>query len=154
MKAISFLMAALFVQGCAVPVSKSWTGDVSPTKQKISAILAEGKPVKIALFNDRAASTPHILTELEVDYLDTFSMKKNFTLVERSYLDQILSEHNLNLTGAVNYQDVAKLGELAGITHLIFWSVATQPYRGWIVSLKMVEIESGAILTSQWSSDR
>lgn len=152
MKLFLGLIVLVSLQGCAIlRTQKSWTGEIDPTKAKVAELLTHNKPVKITFFNEYSASWPHLLSELEIDYLNAFSGSKNFALVERSYLERILYEHNLNLTGAINYQDIARLGQLAGITHIVFWSVSTYVESSTIlISMKIVDVESGTILTSQW----
>lgn len=48
---------------------------------------------------------------------------KNFEVIERSKLNQVLSEQRLGATGVISEESAAKLGKLLGLDYLVFGSV-------------------------------
>ena len=46
-----------------------------------------------------------------------------FTMIERQKLDQIMKEQNLGMSGAINAQTAAKVGQLLGVQYIVTGSI-------------------------------
>ncbi len=76
-----------------------------------------------------------------------------YEMIERSALEQILKEQNLSLTGAIDPQTAAKLGNLIGTDALVIGSVAQFQKRRFqilppakvTISARMVRTDTGTI---------
>jgi TolB-like protein len=76
-------------------------------------------------------------------------IKSKVKVVERTYLQSILREQGLDLTGALQKVSLEKIGKLMDCDYLIVGSVGTSV--GWgsfpaTVSCKMIDIKTGSII--------
>jgi tetratricopeptide (TPR) repeat protein len=72
-------------------------------------------------FERVAFGTPEGQCALEIqDTIITLFVQQGIEVVDRHHLDQILQEHQLNLSGFINQSSAAALGNILGPTTLIF----------------------------------
>jgi hypothetical protein len=76
--------------------------------------------VAIIDFESQAPGNPQLGTQLSDILTARLSIYDQFQLVERKKLDDLLKEHQLNLTGMVDTPDAIKAGKLIGARILIF----------------------------------
>jgi len=84
--------------------------------------------------------------------LVTFGLYRNFMLVDRQKVDEILKEQVLGQTGAISEDTRNKLGQLFGATHLLITSFSRSPRRIGredILKNRLIEIETGEVLASE-----
>ncbi|MEW6614519.1 MAG: GNA1162 family protein [Thermodesulfobacteriota bacterium] len=100
------------------------------------------------------AILPFVCNDVNIGTIIPYSMtqellKSNIKVVERTYLQSILREQGLDLTGALQKVSLEKIGKLADCDYLIVGSVET--YKLWYgffpatVSCKMIDIKTGSI---------
>jgi hypothetical protein len=81
-------------------------------------------PVKVSVaiidFESQAPGNPQLGTQLSDILTARLSIYDQFQLVERKKLEDLLREHQLNLTGMVDTPDAIKAGKLIGARILIF----------------------------------
>ena len=84
---------------------------------------AEGQPqnytVAIMDFTERGAGVKDIGGQVSQLLFANLSTNMNLWLVEREELDKVLSESELNLSGAVNPQQAIQVGQLTGAQIII-----------------------------------
>ena len=76
--------------------------------------------VAIMDFESQAPGNPELGTQLSDILTARLSIYDQFQLVERKKLEDLLKEHQLNLTGMVDTPDAIKAGKLIGAKILIF----------------------------------
>jgi len=83
----------------------------------------------------------------------------NYSVVDRSKTEQVLSELHFQMTGAVDAGLMKNVGKMTGATHISFLSItrfSDARRQAWIdqVAARLVEIESGKVLaTANWTVD-
>lgn len=80
---------------------------------------------------------------------------RQITIVERARLDEILDEMQLALSGVIDEQTAAEIGEMAGATAILIGSVTRggQVYR---IDSRLVDVSSGAVILAEkmeWNSE-
>ncbi|MEJ2646893.1 MAG: CsgG/HfaB family protein [Sedimentisphaerales bacterium] len=82
------------------------------------------EPVKVSVaiidFESQAPGNPELGTQLSDILTARLSIYDQFQLVERKKLEDLLREHELNLTGMVDTPDAITAGKLIGAKILIF----------------------------------
>ena len=129
---------------------------------KIEDLLLENKRVSLAIVvSDIRNSYPnssdwilaeknHQLSDIEAGMLQAFSDFKNFTIVDRSRLQNILAEHRLEQLGLISDEIRNKIGEFTGatliydITYQRFIGAANKPddYQ----SGRLIDVQTGNVL--------
>jgi TolB-like protein len=71
-----------------------------------------------------------------------------FEVVERSQLKKILNEQQLGMTGMINQETVAKMGELLGVKVIISGAVI-QIGNTYEVNARLISVEDGSILKAE-----
>lgn len=82
-----------------------------------------------------------IVTEIIMAELAT---SKKVSVAERSELKKVLNEHGLNLTGVVNPDEAAQLGQFMALNKLITGSLGKLGGK-YVITAKMIDIESAKI---------
>lgn len=73
--------------------------------------------------------------------------KKDYKVIERIVLNNILEEQKLALSGLVNRASVSKVGELTGASHLLFGSFGKLGQK-YLVTLRIIEVNSAETVES------
>lgn len=85
------------------------------------------QPRVAVMYLENKTSYRGVTNDLEggvADMLVTaLSNTKKFRVIERSELDKVLKEQNLGMTGAVNAQTAAKIGQILGVEYMVLGSV-------------------------------
>ena len=82
-----------------------------------------------------------IVTEIIMSELAT---SKKISVAERSELKKVLNEHGLNLSGVVNPDEAAQLGQFMALNKLITGSLGKLGGK-YVITAKMIDIESAKI---------
>lgn len=67
----------------------------------------------------------NLITSSEQDFLSQFQHYKNFKIVDRNVTDNIIEEHNFQLSGLI--EDTNEIGKMLGATHLYIISFSRNP---------------------------
>ncbi|PIU83693.1 MAG: hypothetical protein COS68_02595 [Elusimicrobia bacterium CG06_land_8_20_14_3_00_38_11] len=90
-----------------------------------------------------------LYTEYENKLLNWFSNHKDFCLVDRQRIDDILKELKYNASGIMSSEIQNKLGEILGVTHFLYIDLCRY-YDGGvgvdIVNQRLIEVETGRVL--------
>lgn len=81
----------------------------------------------------------------------SLAAKPGFIVVERLGLDKILTELNINMSGAVDPDDALEAGKLGGAKYLVLGSVEKIGAR-YHVNARFVEVETGRIHSTAYES--
>ena len=73
--------------------------------------------------------------------------KKDYKVVERMLLNDILSEHKLSESGIVNKDSMRKLGELTGASYILFGSIGKLGGK-YLLTIKIVNADSAETIES------
>jgi hypothetical protein len=94
----------------------------APASEKSAAEPNVSAKVSVAIidFESQAPGNPQLGTQLSDILTARLSIYDQFQLVERKKLEDLLKEHQLNLTGMVDTPDAIKAGKLIGARILIF----------------------------------
>ena len=89
---------------------------------EVSVQDANASRISVAIidFESQAPGNPDLGTQLSDILTARLSIYDQFQLVERKKLEDLLKEHQLNLTGMVDATDAVKAGKLIGAKILIF----------------------------------
>ncbi len=91
----------------------------------------------------------HISEEFS-DALSIYFLQSGFSVIERSRIDLILKELNLQQTGITNSADAVKVGKLANVRYVVFGTGRLDrtgsSYFLHGVTVKMIDVESGEIV--------
>lgn len=137
----TFIILVLFL-GCAGVMFDSESTIVRSDKSR--ALLNEIKTVSVLPF--RGANGNLVSEIFSMELLDNL----NWQLVERYQLEHIIKEHALSQTGLLDEVTGIKAGKILGVDALITGNV--QMSVGWgsnegvHMSLKLIHVETGAIL--------
>lgn len=166
------LLAVVLLTGCAV--KKSWVGKDSPTQKKVIELLESGQEVRLAMIgNVKTNMSASYFTSIGLDLgqwkrmnhdlltekseaksLNRYISYDNFSMIERYQIESVMREQYLSLTGVIRRADYLKLGELAGATHLLLWTMVRSAQGGGvfmdIYTWKLVDVGTGKILSSAW----
>jgi hypothetical protein len=177
--AITLLVPPIF-SGCAIAdqlKGKQYTSDSSEgssqenfgpgdkaVAEKISTLLSSGAEVRLLVFPRSVEMTypaprswylgmeNSIQAGYSKRYLDSFSHYPLFGILDRSVLDQLLSELNFQSTGAVDIAKVKQVGKIHGATHLLaidFFRFGGDPrYFKTRETQQLIEIESSRVLAT------
>lgn len=104
----------------------------------IDFMLSEGEPVRLAIIvtdisNAILGSDPEspqgrawisanrqlLTTSTEQAFLQAYSDRKNFTIIDRINLDKYFDELKLQMSGAIDSSTAKRLGMLSGATHIL-----------------------------------
>ena len=96
--------------------------NTTATSEKPVAQTQEPAKISVAIidFESQAPGNPELGTQLSDILTARLSIYDQFQLVERKKLEDLLREHQLNLTGMVDTPDAVKAGKLIGAKILIF----------------------------------
>lgn len=140
---------------------------IPPTVFKIGELLDNEKKVSLVIVvsevknsmpqnsNDQIKSWEDSVrnnwqSKIEGVFINMFGNDKNFSIIDRSRLKNILDEFQFNLTGFVSDKLRAKIGEMTGATHLIDINISrfSSGYSGFIdiTNVRLIEIETGKVL--------
>ncbi len=90
------------------------------------------------------------------DSLSTSLMKFGYTVVERTQLEAIFRELNIELTGFITQSAMARIGKLLKIDALVMGSLEYDGGQGywWLVSgnMRMVDVTTGELMVSIYSN--
>lgn len=93
-----------------------------------------------------------LLSGWENYYLTTFTLEPKFSVVDRSRIEQILTEQSFSQSSAVSDQVRTQLGQLLGITHIIFieYSRFNNEWGGIadLTNIRLIDVQTGKILAS------
>lgn len=143
-------------------------GDVSPDGYVLQRILWEDKKVSLAIltgeFNNltlnepvqleqwKKASRLVLLAKAENYYLNVFKLDKNFFLVDRQRVEEVLGELKFGISGVVSEELRAQLGEILGATHLLVIEFTRFGKAGGgqedVYIRRLIEVETGRVLAS------
>lgn len=85
---------------------------------------------------DPVVVTESLQTELVND--------KHITVVERSKLDKVMEEHELEMSGLIDSDRAAEIGEFLGASKILFGTIShTGEY--FVITVKAVDVESGVV---------
>jgi len=105
-----------------------WAGDpntgptagMDPNRPAGPAKVVESMPVAIFDFESKAPGNPDLGQQLGDILTGRLSVYDRFTLVERKRLQDVLTESQLNLSGAIEDDRAIKVGKLVGARILVF----------------------------------
>lgn len=101
------LFSLLFLlSGCASNIALNQTYDV-------------GKVKKIALLNFSGLEKHPNIGIIVTNEFNFAFLKYGFSIVERNYIDHVLAEQNLASTGAIEINEIKKLGTILGIDSIV-----------------------------------
>lgn len=147
--------------------------EMSPIYSTIYDILSKRSKVRLAIYVDEVtnivlsdprfynqyqfeqwvvATRSHRYSLLERAMFDGYGDVKNFFLVDRQSLKQLIDEHKLSMSGMVSRETRIKLGAMLGITHMIIVDYSRYPYKPRMMRdverFRLIEIDTGRILQS------
>lgn len=101
------LFSFLFLlSGCASNIALNQTYDVSRVR-------------KIALLNFSGLEKHPNIGIIVTNEFNFAFLKHGFSIVERNYIDHVLAEQNLASTGAIEINEIKKLGTILGIDSIV-----------------------------------
>jgi TolB-like protein len=111
--------------------------------KKIIASLSKNKNIAISNVSaEEKEYSDFIINELEVILLDA-----GFVVLDRSQLDVIRQEQNLQLSGAVADNEIISIGKFSGASYVITGSIdGTGPTRR--LRLRLLDIETARVITA------
>ena len=113
---ILYCIASILITSCGT------TKFTVPIKRPAEINLSGFK--KIAIGEITGKGSQDLTEELTMALFNS----KRFEVLDRQHLNKMLQEHNLNMSGLVNKETAAKLGELIGSSALIFGRLAKYDY--------------------------
>jgi len=164
----------LLFTGCAT-INRSWVGEASPISISLSDLNETQKESRVAIIV--SVETSFSANYFAINGLDINSWKKsaqqemigyrensiskmnlsNIRVIDRFQINSILSEQRMSLTGAIEPNEVTKVGKLAGATHILFVDVQRTPGQfGRIndhVTQRLIDVETGSVIATQWMSE-
>lgn len=144
-KAALLLAAACVLTGCSTYDAVIKAGFEIPqyTPVVVAPVVFEALPENCSDFAGTTRPTELVSQEI---------MKLGFGVVDRSILEEILSEHDLQMTGHINKDTRTKIGNLSGAKAIVVGTINVED-TGIIGSIfktagnfKMVCIETGEVL--------
>ncbi len=110
-----------------------------------SLLIAQtGKPTLAVLdFEGFGISKPEVAT-LTNRFRANLAQLGQFTLIERSVMEEILLEQEFSLTGCITDECAVKVGQLLGVRFMLAGSIG-RVGSTWTVELRIIDVESGAI---------
>lgn len=143
-------------------------GDVPPDGYALQRILWEDKKVSLAVLTGeihnltgldepqleqwKKATRSYLLAESENYYLNAFKLDKNFFLVDRERMEEVLGELKFGISGVVSEELRAKLGEILGATHLLVIEFTRYRKAGGgqedVYIRRLIEVETGRVLAN------
>ena len=90
--------------------------------------------------------------DIENGMLKSFSRNKNFMLIDRAHLDNIIEEYKLNMSGLVSDDARTKIGKMTGATHLLIATLNRYGKNRYscnyedVLTVKLIDIENGQVL--------
>ena len=72
-------------------------------------------------------------------------------IVDRATIDKVIEEQKLQLSGLVNSEQVTKVGELSGATHLAILSLTRSPVQNGVMDrhiFRIIEVQSGEVMST------
>lgn len=118
-------------------LAKELSAPLAGTKRRVAVVPFRGIDPSLNL--EAEAVSERLLSQLYG--------KRGIELVERSHIQQVLSETSLGQTGALDAKSVAELGRLAGAQALVLGTV-TRGRKGLEVSARVVDVTSGLLLAA------
>jgi len=90
------------------------------------------------------------------DQLSTSLMKRGYTVIERTQLEALLRELNIELTGLINQNDMMRIGKLLKIDTIVMGSLEydiAPGYAWWLKSgtMRMIDVTTGELIVSIYS---
>ncbi|MBN1974855.1 MAG: hypothetical protein JW787_14540 [Sedimentisphaerales bacterium] len=136
----------VLLQFCVLNVRASSSAGQANISEKPPAQTPETAKVSIAIidFESQAPGNPELGTQLSDILTARLSIYDQFQLVERKKLEDLLREHQLNLTGMVDTPDAIKAGKLIGARILIF-GMAFAVDRDLYIVTKIVSTETSQV---------
>ena len=114
------------------------TSEISnPFAPEIEKVESWEKMIKGLLITNYESTLIELLPDVEI--------------VDRGEMNKVLEEQKLQLSGMVKSDQVSKIGELSGATHLALLSLARAPVQNGFMdthTFRIIEIESGKIMSS------
>lgn len=147
---VSFIIiASVFLSACG-------TGNVY-----VNSSLRNIQPKKCAIvgfdFRDEKGvkSIPHISDEFS-DAISVYFLQSGFSVIERSRIDLVLKELQLQQTGITGADDAIRVGRLANVRYVVFGTGRLDrtgsEYFLHEATVRMIDIESGEIvIMATWS---
>jgi len=144
-------------------------GDVSPDVYALQRILWEDKKVSLAILTGeihnlagldepsqleqwKKAAGSYLLAKAENYNLNVFKLEKNFFLVDRERVEEVLGELKFGISGVVSEELRAKLGEILGATHLLVLEFTRYRKAGGgqedVYIRRLIEVETGRVLAN------
>jgi TolB-like protein len=104
---------------------------------------------RIAVLELVAKKAPEADASIISDFLRTALVTRgDFTVLERSNIDKVLSEQAFQATGCTNEKDAVKLGKLLNVEFVVMGTYAEFAGR-YHVSADLVDVETGKIVRSE-----
>lgn len=110
----ALLLLSLLLCGCATPAVVFVSGNYNP-----SAV----KRVALASFSDYPNQQGS--GEVAAATFEKYIVGSSYSLVERRQVSQIIKDHALNVSGAVDQSTIRNMGQLLGVDALIFGAITT-----------------------------
>lgn len=135
----------------------------------IQRMLNDGKNVNLGIIVDRVStslsgdwvanwkeaieSSTYVDLQNSVLRFSGFQDYPSFSLIDRAGIEGVLKELNFQQTGYLSRNDQVKMGELLGVTHILFCSysryTANAPYDYCDQSdMRLVEVKTGRVLAT------
>jgi hypothetical protein len=109
--------------------------------------------VKLWIYNN-ATANKNLANEV-VDNMVSAFVSSGVPVIERQMMEMIIKEQNFQMSGNVNYYDVAKIGNLAGANIIVIVDI-TGTGSGRRLQIRVLDIAAGTVLmqsntSSEWS---
>lgn len=130
----------------------SQTNKVENVKEIQQEAVRIGKPLNVAVlgFSCQCQSLgfenySNIISEMLTTAL---GKTKRFTLVERTYLEKILREQKLGISGFIDEQSAAKIGKLISVDSVVMGTVS-ELEESFRVDIRLVDVETGGVIYTE-----
>ena len=112
---------------------------------KITVLFSEDDRQHVAVFDFEAKGISRPEAELLTDRFRGEIVNTNaFIVIERSIMDQILEEHNLQMTGSTETSDAVRAGKLLNVHKVVTGSIGKIGSTH-TVNIKLIDVESAQI---------
>ena len=144
---LSILAIALLLPVCVINAEEANMSTGKKTEQaKLAGEIKTVNNITVAIidFESKAPGNPDLGQQLGDILTARLSIYNQFRLVERKRLEDLLKEHQLNLTGMVDTNQAVKVGKMAGAKIMVFGRAFTVDRDLYIVA-KIVGTETSQV---------
>lgn len=114
----------------------------------LSAVMtfAQTKKVAVTEVADKENKLSYSLKlMLRSNLVKAVSKTNGYEAYERADIDAIISEHEFQRTGMVNESEIRKLGDMTGVSYILFSEAVMTPDNMLFVSVKLLNLESAKV---------